>query len=52
MILLILKCLIQTCKIRQKTYKHLDIYNIGYATINKIDYGYDINSLNPLYLRY
>ena len=32
-------------------YKNLDIYNIGYFTIKKIGYGYDINSVNPLYLR-
>ena len=38
-------------KIRQKTYKNLDIYNIGYVTIKKIGYGYDISSVNPLYLR-
>ena len=35
----------------QKTYKNLDIYNIGYVTIQKIGYGYDINSVNPLYYR-
>ena len=38
-------------KIRQKTYKNLDIYNIGYVTIKKIGYDHDINSVNPLYLR-
>ena len=32
-------------------YKNLDIYNIGYVTVKKIGSGYDINSLNPLYLR-
>ena len=37
-------------KIRQKIVKDLDIYNIGYVTIKKIGYGYDINSVNPLYL--
>ena len=31
----------------KKLYKNLDIYNIGYVTI----YGYDVNSVNPLYLR-
>ena len=35
-------------KLDKKTYKNLDIYNIGYVTIG---YGYDINSVNPLYLR-
>ena len=35
----------------KKPYKNLDIYNIGYVTIKKIGYGYDINSVNPLYLR-
>ena len=38
-------------KLDKKTYKDLDIYNIGYVTIKKIGYGYDINSVNPLYLR-
>ena len=38
-------------KLDKKSYKDLDIYNIGYATINKIGYGYDVNSVNPLYLR-
>ena len=36
---------------KKKTYKNLDIYNIRYVTIKKIGYGYDINSVNPLYLR-
>ena len=38
-------------KLDKKTYKDLDIYNIGYVTIKKIGYGYDINSVNPLYLK-
>ena len=38
-------------KLDKKTYKNLDIHNIGYVTIKKIGYGYDINSVNPLYLR-
>ena len=38
-------------KLDKKSYKNLDIYNIGYVTIKKIGYGYDINSVNPLYLR-
>ena len=38
-------------KVDKKTYKDLDIYNIGYVTIKKIGYGYDVNSVNPLYLR-
>ena len=50
MILLTLKRLIQTCWIDIKSYKNLDIYNIGYVTIKIIGYGYDINSVNPLYL--
>ena len=37
-------------KLDKKSYKNLDIYNIGYVTIKKIGYGYDINSVNPLYL--
>ena len=32
-------------------YKDLDIYNIGYVTIKKIGDCYDVNSVNPLYLR-
>ena len=35
----------------KKSYKDLDIYNIGYVTIKKIGSGYDVNSVNPLYLR-
>ena len=35
----------------KKSYKDLDIYNIGYVTIKEIGSGYDINSVNPLYLR-
>ena len=38
-------------KLDKKSYKNLYIYNIGYVTIKKIGYGYDINSVNPLYLR-
>ena len=38
-------------KVDKKTYKDLDIYNIRYVTIKKIGYGYDVNSVNPLYLR-
>ena len=38
-------------KLDKKSYKDLDIYNIGYVTIKKIGYGYDINNVNPLYLR-
>ena len=38
-------------KLDKKTYKDLDSYNIGYVTIKKIGYGYDVNSVNPLYLR-
>ena len=34
-------------KLDKKTYKNL---NTGYVTITKIGYGYDINSVNPLYL--
>ena len=37
-------------KLDKKSYKDLEIYNIGYVTIKKIDYGYDVNSVNPLYL--
>ena len=38
-------------KLDKKTYKDLNIYNIGYVTIKKIGHGYDVNSVNPLYLR-
>ena len=37
-------------KLDKKSYKDLDIYNIGYLTIKEIGQGYDINSVNPLYL--
>ena len=37
-------------KLDKKTYKNLDIYNIRYVKIKKIRYGYDVNSINPLYL--
>ena len=33
-------------KLDKKSYKNLDIYNIGYVTIKKIGSGYDINSAN------
>ena len=38
-------------KLDKKTYKDLDIYNIGYVTIKKIGDCYDVNSVNPLCLR-
>ena len=38
-------------KLDKKSYKDFDIYNIGYVTIKKIGNGYDINSVDPLYLR-
>ena len=38
-------------KLHKKTCKNLDIYNIGYVKTKKSGYGYDINSVNPLYLR-
>ena len=38
-------------KLDKKLYRDLNIYNIGYVRIKKIGYGYDINSVNPLYLR-
>ena len=38
-------------KLDKKTYKNLGIYNIGYVTIKKIGGCYDVNSVNPLYLR-
>ena len=38
-------------KLDKKAYKDLDIYNIGYVTLKKIGDCYDVNSVNPLYLR-
>ena len=38
-------------RLDKKSYKDLDIYNIWYVTIKKIGRGYDVNSVNPLYLR-
>ena len=38
-------------KLDKKSYKDFDTYNIGYVTIKKIGNGYDINSVDPLYLR-
>ena len=37
-------------KIDKKSYKEIDIYNIGYITIKKIDDNENIHSVNPLYL--
>ena len=36
-------------KIDKKSYKDIDIYNIGYITKKKIDDCNNINSVNPLY---
>ena len=38
-------------KLDKKTCKDVVIYNIGYVTIKKIGRDYDVNSVNPLYLR-
>ena len=38
-------------KIDKKSYKNIDIYNIGYVTIKKIDDYESIYSVNPFYLR-
>ena len=38
-------------KVDKKTYKDLDIFNIGYVTTKKIGCSYDVNSVNPLHLR-
>ena len=51
MILLILRLDSNNFKLDKKTYKDLDIFNIGYVTIKKIGDCYDVNSVNPLYLR-
>ena len=37
-------------KIDKKSYKNIDIYNVGYITIKKIDNCKNIHSVNPLYL--
>ena len=37
-------------KIDKKNYKDLDFYNIGYVTKKNLGCGYDVNSVNPLYL--
>ena len=40
-------------KLDKKTYRNLDIYNIGYITVKNIgsSSGHSINSVKPLYLR-
>ena len=38
-------------KLDKKSYKDLVIYNIGYVTIKKVGFGYDVKSVNLLYLR-
>ena len=38
-------------KLDKKTYKDFDTFNIGHVTIKKTGHGYDVNSVNPLYLR-
>ena len=40
-------------KVDKKTYKNLDIFNIGYVTVENIgsSSGQSINSVTPLYLR-
>ena len=35
----------------KKSFRHIDIYIIGYVTKKKIDDCNNINSINPLYLR-
>ena len=37
-------------KIEKKQYREIDIYYIGYITIEKIGNCKNINSINPLYL--
>ena len=37
-------------KIDRKSYKNIDIYNIGYITIKTIDDYENIYEVNPLYL--
>ena len=42
---------LKNLKLDKKTYKDLDIYNVGYVAIKKIGCANDVNSVNPLYLR-
>ena len=38
-------------KIDKKSYKNIDIYNIGYITIKKINNYENIYGVNPLYFK-
>ena len=40
----------RSLKIDKKSYKDINIYNIGYVTKKKISNCMNINSVNPLYL--
>ena len=42
---------VRLSKIDKKSYKNIDIYNIGYITIKRIDDCESVYSVNPLYLR-
>ena len=37
-------------KIEKKNYKDLDFYNRSYVSKKNLGCGYDVNSVNPLYL--
>ena len=37
-------------KVDKKTYKEVDVYYIGYVTVNKIANCNNISNVNPLYL--
>ena len=41
---------VRLLKVDKKSYKDINIYNIGYITKKKIDECNNINSINPLYL--
>ena len=43
-------CDAKLLKIDKKDYNEIDIYYIGYVTVEKIDNCNNINSVNPLYL--
>ena len=43
-------CDAKLLKIDKKDYNEIDIYQIGYVTVEKIDNCNNINSVNPLYL--
>ena len=45
------KCKSNLLKVDKKSYTNINIYNIGYITIKKIDDCENVYNVNPLYLR-